>query len=136
MLDAVSYIVLATIRLGTPIAITAVGATISERTGVVNIGLEGIMGMGAFLAVLGSYWTGNPWVGVLLAILVGVVISAIHGFVSIVCGGAQGVSSQALVLLATGFCSVGLQAIFHQKGMSPTVGTIATTEFLRPIPLV
>ena len=57
MLDAVSYIVLATIRLGTPIAITAVGATISERTGVVNIGLEGIMGMGAFLAVLGSYWT-------------------------------------------------------------------------------
>ena len=80
MLDAVSYIVLATIRLGTPIAITAVGATISERTGVVNIGLEGIMGMGAFLAVLGSYWTGNPWFGVLLAVLVGVVISAIHGW--------------------------------------------------------
>ncbi|MGN8939155.1 ABC transporter permease [Bittarella sp. HCP28S3_D9] len=136
MLSALSYIVLATIRLGTPIAITAMGATISERTGILNIGLEGIMSMGAFLAVLGSYWTGNPWFGVLLAVLVGVVISAIHGFVSIVCGGAQGVSSQALVLLATGFCSVGLQAIFGQKGMSPTVNTIATTEFLRPIPLV
>ena len=53
MLSALSYIVLATIRLGTPIAITAMGATISERTGILNIGLEGIMSMGAFLAVLG-----------------------------------------------------------------------------------
>ena len=66
----------------------------------------------AFGAVLGSYLTGNPWIGVLTAILVGVLISAIHSVISITWGGNQSVSSMALVLLATGFSGVGLKAVF------------------------
>ncbi len=132
----ISYFIFATLRMGTPIAVTATGACISERAGVPNIGLEGIMTMGAFIAVVGSYTTGNPWVGVALAVLCGMLISLIHGFVTITCGGAMGVSAQSLVLLATGLASVGLQFVFNQVGFSLTVNNIATTEFLRGIPLI
>ncbi len=136
MIDLLEYLVLATLRMGTPIAITATGACISERTGVLNIGLEGIMATGAFVAVVGSYYTGNPWLGVLLAVISGIIISMIHGFVTITCGGAMGVSAQALVLLSTGFCSVGLQVVFNQYGVSKTVNNISTTDFLRDIPFI
>lgn len=132
----IEYFVLATLRMGTPVALTAAGACLSERAGVLNIGLEGMMSVGAFIAVCGSYWTGNPWVGVLLAMFAGILLSAIHGFVTITCGGAMGVSAQALVLLATGICSVGLQVVFNQFGLSLTVNNIATTEFLRGVPFI
>lgn len=135
-MEVVEYLVLATIRMGIPIALTTVGACLSEKSGILNIGLEGIMSMGAFVAVVGAYLTGNPWIGVFFAMAVGGAIAAIHGFVTIVCGGGHGVSSQALVLLATGLCSVGLQVVFHQMGLSATVNNIASTEFLRGIPLV
>ncbi len=135
-MGVIEYLVMATLRMGIPVALTAAGACLSERTGVLNIGLEGMMSMGAFVAVAGSYLTGNPWIGVLFAILAGVAMSAIHGFVTIVCGGAMGVSAQALVLLATGFCSVGLQLVFNSIGVSAQVNNISTTEFLRPIPVI
>lgn len=134
-MEVVEYLVMATIRMGIPIAITTAGACLSEKSGILNIGLEGIMAMGAFVAVVGSYLTGNPWVGVFFAMVVGGLIAAIHGFVTIVCGGGHGVSSQSLVLLATGLCSVGLQVVFNQMGLSATVNNISTTEILRGIPL-
>ena len=123
-------------RMGTPIALTALGGLTSERSGVVNIGLEGIMLASAFGAVLGSYLTGNPWIGVLTAILVGVLISAIHSVISITWGGNQSVSSMALVLLATGFSGVGLKAVFGQQGSSPQVPSLEHTPILSSIPVV
>lgn len=125
-----------TLRMGTPIALTALGGLTSERSGVVNIGLEGIMLASAFGAVLGSYLTGNPWIGVLTAILVGVLISAIHSVISITWGGNQSVSSMALVLLATGFSGVGLKAVFGQQGSSPQVPSLEHTPILSSIPVV
>lgn len=87
MLNFLIFMLASTLRMGTPIALTALGGLTSERSGVVNIGLEGIMLASAFGAVLGSYLTGNPWIGVLTAILVGVLISAIHSVISITWGG-------------------------------------------------
>ncbi len=130
------FFIVGTLRMGTPIALTALGACFSERTGVLNIGLEGIMTMGAFLAVVGTHMTGNPWIGVLLAIFAGILISAIHGFVTITCGGAMGVSAQALVLLATGLASLGLQFVFDSVGFSSTVVTITRTEIFAGIPII
>lgn len=92
MLNFLIFMLASTLRMGTPIALTALGGLTSERSGVVNIGLEGIMLASAFGAVLGSYLTGNPWIGVLTAILVGVLISAIHSVISITWGGNQSVS--------------------------------------------
>ena len=136
MLNFLIFMLASTLRMGTPIALTALGGLTSERSGVVNIGLEGIMLASAFGAVLGSYLTGNPWFGVLTAILVGVLISAIHSVISITWGGNQSVSSMALVLLATGFSGVGLKAVFGQQGSSPQVPSLEHTPSLSSIPVV
>ena len=136
MLNFLIFMLASTLRMGTPIALTALGGLTSERSGVVNIGLEGIMLASAFGAVLGSYLTGNPWIGVLTAILVGVLISAIHSVISITWGGNQSVSSMALVLLATGFSGVGLKAVFGQQGSSPLVPSLEHTPILSSIPVV
>jgi simple sugar transport system permease protein len=55
----------ASIRMATPILYAALGGTFSERVGIVNIGLEGVMLTSAFTGVTVSYFTGNPWLGVL-----------------------------------------------------------------------
>lgn len=136
MLNFLIFMLASTLRMGTPIALTALGGLTSERSGVVNIGLEGIMLASAFGAVLGSYLTGNPWIGVLTAILVGVLISAIHSVISITWGGNQSVSSMALVLLATGFSGVGLKAVFGQQGSSPQVPSLEHTPIFSSIPVV
>ena len=136
MIAALSYIFLGTLRIGTPIAITAAGACVSERTGVMNLGLDGFMTIGAFVAVLGDYFFSNPWLGILLAIIVGIIVSLIYGFITIICGGVQGVVSMAINLLGTGFCAVVLRAVFKQAGYTPTVETINTTECLRGIPVL
>ena len=123
MLNAITYLLSATLRMGTPIAFTALGGMTSERSGVNNIGLEGIM-------------TASAWMGILFAIVIGVGISAIHSLVCITWGGTQAVSSMALVLLSTGISGVGLKALFNQQGNSPQVPYLPTTTPLEKIPVI
>ena len=73
----------AAIRSATPILYPALAGIFSERSGVLNIALEGIMLISAFAAVVGSYYTGNPWVGVLCAIAAGLLTSLIHAFMCV-----------------------------------------------------
>lgn len=136
MLDFIRYMLITTIRMGSPISITAAGACFSQRTGVNNIGLDGIMAMGAFLAVVGSYITGNPWIGVLFSVIAGALISVIHGFVTITCGGNMAVSSQAIILLSTGVISIGLLAVFGTIGYSDNVVALTKTSIFEKIPFV
>lgn len=136
MLSAFMIVFMATLRMGTPLALTALGGTLAEKSGVTNIGLEGIMTMGAFTAVLGSYYTGNPWVGVLLAMFVGVLISGIHSFVAVIAGGNQNISAMALVLLADGISAVVLKAIFNSAGNSAQVAALPQSTLFASIPLI
>ena len=76
----------ATIRLATPLLFATLGGILNERAGVINIGLEGIMLMGALSGVFGAWFLKSPWLGFLCGVLAGVIISWIHGFVSM--GGA------------------------------------------------
>ena len=136
MLSALSTILLSTLRMGTPLALTALGGTMSEKSGVTNIGLEGIMTAAAFSAVVGSYYTGNPWIGVLAAVIVGILISAIHSFVCITAGGLQNISAMALVMLADGFSAVGINVVFHTSGNSAQVNSLSSTPVLAGIPVI
>ena len=136
MIEFLSYMIPTTLRMGTPIAFTALGGVVSERSGVNNIGLEGIMTAGAFAAVLGSFYTGSPWMGILLAMIVGILISAIHSVLTITIGAKQAVSSMALVLLAEGLCGVGVEAFFGQSGSTAQVNNLPTSNILSSIPLV
>lgn len=136
MLNAIVYLLSATLRMGTPIAFTALGGMTSERSGVNNIGLEGIMTASAFGAAVGSYLFESAWMGIVFAIIIGVGISAIHSLVCITWGGTQAVSSMALVLLSTGISGVGLKALFNQQGNSPQVDYLPTTTPLENIPVI
>lgn len=114
-------LILATLRQAAPIMITALGGMFSEVTGVVNIGLEGMMLMGAFTAAVGSYYTGSPIVGILAGMLAGGLMALIHGILSIKYKGNQTVSGVAINLFASGFTIFMLRVLFNQSGNSPAV---------------
>lgn len=126
MVSIIISLLLATIRQAAPILITAIGATFSEVTGVVNIGLEGMMLMGAFTAAVTSFYTGNPWVGVLAGMISGGLLAWLHGILSIKYRGNQIVSGVAINLFASGFTIFMLRVLFHQSGNSPSVAKLPT----------
>ena len=100
-----------TIIIAPPILITAVGACISERSGVVNIGLEGIMLCGAFFAAVVNIATSNPYLGVVAGMVVGVLISLIHAVISINLKGNQIISGVAINLFAVAVPSFLIKAL-------------------------
>jgi simple sugar transport system permease protein len=69
------------IRVSTPFMFVALGECLTEKSGRVNLGLEGSLVLGAMVAYAGSYQTGNPWLGVFLAGLAGMFLGAIHGYI-------------------------------------------------------
>lgn len=94
--------VASSIRVAIPLALAGLGGVFSERSGVINIGLEGMMLTGAFTAVAVTNFTQNPWVGVLAAILVGILLGLIHAVTCITFKANQIVSGVAINLFASG----------------------------------
>jgi len=90
------------IRVAIPLALAGLGGVFSERSGVVNIGLEGMMLTSAFTAVAVTNFFQNPWIGVLGAILVGIILGLIHAVTSITFKANQIVSGVAINLFASG----------------------------------
>ncbi len=92
----------ATVRMATPLGYAAVGGVFSERSGVFNIALEGMMLVGAFAAVVGSHWVGDPWAGLALAAGAGAALAAIHAVAAVSFGANQIVAGLAINLMALG----------------------------------
>jgi general nucleoside transport system permease protein len=102
----------ATLRFATPLAFAALGGVFSERSGVVNIGLEGMMLVGAFFAVWGAIWSGTWTVGIAMAMLFGGLLALIHAFFSIHLLSDQIVSGFAVNLLALGVTGYLFNSIY------------------------
>lgn len=92
----------ATVLAGTPLLYATLGEILTERAGVLNLGVEGMMIMGAFFAFFVQYKTGNPWLAALAAGLGVAAIGAIHGIVCLVFQGNQTVSGLALTIFGVG----------------------------------
>ncbi len=122
----------------TPLIFASLGGVYSETTGVVNIALEGIMLAGAFASVVFTYITGNPWIGILMAVYIGAAMGALHALACVTYRGNQIVSGTALILLSQGATGFLLQRIFGQPGSSDLVKTLPTwkIEAFRRIPFV
>jgi len=111
-----------TLQWGTPFVLAALGGMFSERSGVVNIALEGIMTMGAWAAVAATWFTDNPWLGALASILVGGIIGLVHAVVCVKLKGNQIVSGTAIILFALGFTAYMIWIIWPgASGVSPGV---------------
>lgn len=76
--DIILAIITSTLRLSVPVMLAAVGCAFSTRAGVTAFGCEGMMAAGAIFAVIGSDFTGSKWIGVLLAVLAGMLVSSLH----------------------------------------------------------
>ncbi len=109
------------IRMATPLALAAIGGTICERSGVVNIALEGIMLIGAFFGVVVTLATGQVWLGVLAAVLAGVALSGIHAFASVTLRMDQIVSGTALNILALGLTGFLMEVLYGHPGATDSI---------------
>src|SRR5258706_6187472 len=108
----------AAIRISVPYALAALGASINERGGVINIALEGMMLHGALAYTLGAFWTGNPWVGVAAAVVAGVLTGALHALVTVRWRADQITSGLGINLLAIGLTKFVLKAGFASSSNS------------------
>jgi simple sugar transport system permease protein len=120
----------AALRISVPYALAALGATFSERGGVINIGLEGIMMNSALGYVLGAWASGSPWAGVAAALLAGLLTAALHGFVTVTLRADQITSGLGINLLAAGLTKFVLHAVFHSSSNSERVAGFASVPLL------
>jgi len=128
----------AALRMATPIALASLGGIFSERAGIINIGLEGMMLTGAFTGVMVSYFSGNPWLGVLAAMLVGALLGLLHALLTIKFSGDHIVSGTGINIFAMGFTAYMSQVIWGSRGASVSVRGLQTVSIplLKDIPII
>lgn len=107
------------LRIAVPYTLAALAGTLCERSGVVNIALEGLMLGGAFGFAVGSLTTGSPLAGLLFGALAGMLLASVHGVASVIFRAEQIVSGLAINLLAVGVTRVLLQRLYHSASNSP-----------------
>src|SRR5678816_4293881 len=120
-----------TIRLSTPLILAALGGLFSERSGVINIALEGMMLAGAFTAAAVTYALGNPLVGLLAGIMAGVMIAAIHAVACIQYKADQVVTGTAINILMLGLPAFLSGAFFLSSGSTPQIPKAVSYTHLR-----
>ncbi|MEA2536722.1 MAG: ral nucleoside transport system permease protein [Chloroflexota bacterium] len=109
-------LVASTIRLFTPILLAGLGGLVTARVGIFNIALEGLMLFGAFFAVVGTAWTGQPLVGLVFAVVAAVLVSLIFAVVVVDLGGDAIVAGLAVNMLALGATTYLMLPLFGVEG--------------------
>jgi ABC-type uncharacterized transport system permease subunit len=111
----------ATLRVATPLILCAMGGLFAEKSGIIDVGLEGKMLMAAFFSAATASVTGSAWAGVGAGIVAAEVMALLHGFACITHRGNQVVSGVALNILAAGLTVVLGNAWFKQGGQTPAL---------------
>nr|WP_155670078.1 ABC transporter permease [Ornithinibacillus caprae] len=143
-MDLLQSIIPTVLFYSAPLILTALGGVFSERSGVVNIGLEGLMVMGAFVGIVFNlafadvFGTWTPWLSILVAALVSAVFSIIHAVASVSLHANQVVSGVAINMLALGI-GIYLTKVWYGKGQTDMVDQPFYTQnlgFLADIPII
>jgi ABC-type uncharacterized transport system permease subunit len=131
-------LLISTIRLATPLIYTSLGEMFSERAGLINIGLEGIMVIGAMSGFFGAYLTHNGWIGLLFGLIGGILINMIFAFATVSLNGDQIVNGMVLNILAIGIASFIYRSAFGIKGEPTEIQGFKelAIPFLHKIPYV
>ncbi len=128
------------LRLTAPILLATIGALYADRAGVANISLEAYMLFGAFFAVVGSYFTGSYLIGVLFAVVIGMVVSSFFSLLTLKLGGNEIVVGLAIIFLSMGFTKFLLSLIFDTTGSfsSPEINGLPIIDIplLSSIPII
>ena len=121
---AVTAFLAAAVRMAIPLTLAGLGETVSERSGVINIGLEAIMLCGAYFGFAAVFATGSPALGILAGIAGGVTVSAIHGIVCLKCRANQTIAGLALNFLALGATNFLFLKSFGKTTALPSIPTV------------
>jgi len=121
-------IISSSLRIATPILLASLAGTISERSGVINIGIEGVMLLSAFAAAFGSFFLG-AWPGVLVGVMVGGALGLVHAFMSITVRSDQVVNATAVNILAIGLPNIIISRVW--KGYYSSTPIVPVVRNLR-----
>jgi general nucleoside transport system permease protein len=128
----------ASVRLGAPLALAALGEMVAERAGVLNIGVEGCLIGGALGGALGALAAGDPWTGALVGAGVGAFLALLFALFVVVLNGDQIITGTAITLGGLGFTGVIYQGVFGATGTALTLPTFSAVAIpgLSAIPVV
>lgn len=107
----------ATVRAGTPILFATLGAILNERAGIINLGIEGLMLIGALAGFAGTFYSGSPLIGILAAFVVTFAAGSIHALITVQLRGNQIVSGLAMTMFG-----IGVTALFGRGMVGQTIG--------------
>jgi len=122
----------ALIRIATPLIFATLGELLAERSGVVNLGVEGIMLFSAMTGFTAAYYSGDLWIGIAAAAATGAVMGLLMGLLTVTLGLSQHVSGLGVTMLCTGFAFYFYRLIFGEPSQPPSV----TPFHPLPIPLL
>ncbi len=121
MLNNIMSVIMTTLMYSAPLIFAALGGVVSERSGVINIGIEGMMSFGAFVGAAVGYYTANPWLGLLAGGLAGGFLAFLHAIAAITCKADQTISGMALNFIGPGLSLYLCRLFFDDKTMTDRV---------------
>lgn len=117
--NSLGIILYATLVYMTPLLYAALGSCFSEVSGVVNIGIEGMMTAGAFTGTVVAYFTGNPWIGFICGGLAGALFGALHALATVKLGADQTIAGTAINMLGPGIVIMIARVLFNSTDTIP-----------------
>ncbi|WEG11561.1 ABC transporter permease [Pullulanibacillus sp. KACC 23026] len=128
LMEILKIVIPSALLSATPLIFTALGGIFSERSGIVNIGLEGLMIVGAFIGAVGTLFfqhlglgDGSPWLSILVAAVIGALFSLLHALASITLRADQTISGVAINFLALGLCVFLVKQLYQGSGQTPFI---------------
>ena len=118
-INELGVIIYATLLFTPPLLFAALGSCFSEVSGVVNIGIEGMMTAGAFTGTVVAYFTGNPWIGFLCGGLAGMLFGALHALATVKLGADQTIAGTAINMLGPGIVIMIAKVLFNSTDTIP-----------------
>jgi simple sugar transport system permease protein len=129
-------LIAATLRVATPLIFGTLGELLCERAGILNLGIEGTMFIGAFSGFTVAYLTGSLWFGFAAAVLTGVLSGLLMGFFTVRLGVNQHVSGLGLTMLLTGLSLFSYRLIFGERSVQPSIETFGKLSPFGSIPIL
>ncbi len=138
LLNVIENLLRSGLKLAAPLWLTATGETFAERSGVINIGLEGMMLAGAFAGMIAGYYSANPWLGLLAGVAAGALLSALFGALTIYAAADQIIVGAGINLLAAGLTGFLFRRIFGVTGAALTLAAFTPVKipWLADMPLL
>lgn len=129
-------LIAATLRVATPLIFGTLGELLSERAGILNLGIEGTMFLGAFVGFAVAHTTGSLWLGFFAAVLAGILAGLLMGLLTVSLGLNQHVSGLGLTLFLTGLSLFAYRLIFGERSLPPSISPFPKLSLFGNFPVL